>query len=233
MNDGPYIAQAAALIGDPARANMLVALIDGRALTAGELAHIAGISPQTASGHLARLRESGLVDLAVQGRHRYYRLASTDVARALEALMVVAERGTKRHRPTGPRAPAMRWARTCYDHLAGEVAVALTDRLIEDGAIENAGGDAFRVTPDGAEFLADFGVDLAAAKTRRRAFAKPCLDWSERRFHIAGALGAALLDRFEELDWIDRDRDGRQVRFTDPGRRGLKTRFGVAATPPG
>lgn len=227
MNDGPYIAEVGALIGDPARANILAALMDDRARTATELAFIAGVSPQTASAHLAKLTEGRLLTLERQGRHRYYRLAGPRVAQALEALMVVAVDGPRRHRPPGPRDPAVRNARTCYDHLAGRLGVGIADSLIEQGHLA-AKADDFTLSQRGRTFLADFGIDAAGLQGQRRAFARRCLDWSERRPHIAGALGAALADRCFELGWIERIDDSRGVAMTRRGRKGLADTFGLS-----
>ncbi len=221
MNDGPYIAEAAALMGDPARANMLSAMLDGRAHTASELAYVAGVSPQTASAHLAKLAQGRMIAVERQGRHRYYRLANEEVARALEALMVLAVKGARRHRPTGPRDEAMRFARTCYDHLAGRLGVGLTQALIEKRYLEQ-NGDAFHMTREGEAQLAGFGLDIAAARKGRRIFASRCLDWSERTPHIGGALGAALFRELESRCWVTKPSDGRTVTLTKAGRAGLR-----------
>ncbi len=227
MIEGPYIAEAAALMGDPARANMLSAMMDGRARTASELAYVAGVSPPTASGHLAKLTEGKMVAVEKQGRHRYYRLAGKDVANALEALMVVASSGARRHRPTGPRDEQMRLARTCYDHLAGRLGVALTEALIDKGYL-TSDDEAFHLTPSGEEGLAQFGLDIDALKKSRRAFASRCLDWSERTPHMGGALGAALLAQLESRKWIARKKDSRTVEVTRAGQKGLNQKFGIS-----
>jgi DNA-binding transcriptional ArsR family regulator len=226
MVANPYFAEIAALIGDPARANILAALMDGRALTASELAYVAGITPQTASGHLSRMLEARLVTAEKQGRHRYFRLGGEPVARAIEALMVLSQDGPKRHRPTGPRDGAMRFARTCYDHLAGTLGVAVTDALMQRGYLVEDAGD-FTLTPAGEQALRGFGVAVDAPKKRKRAFARRCLDWSERRAHLGGALGSALLDRFEAEGWIARTPDCRTVTLTPQGKAGLAARFGI------
>lgn len=227
MIEGPYIAEAAALIGDPSRAAMLSALMDGRALTATELAYASGITPQTASGHLARLTEARLVAVEKQGRHRYYRLANEHVAHALEALAVLAVHGAPRHRPTGPRDDAMRFARTCYDHLAGRVGVSLTRSLVINGYLEE-GSDEFGITPEGRDRLAAFGLDIDALEGARRAFAGRCLDWSERTPHLGGALGAALLMQLEARGWIARKEGTRAVALTPSGEIALRREFGIA-----
>ncbi len=226
MEAGPHIAQIAALVGDPARANVLSALMDGRALTATELAYHAGVTPQTASSHLGKLAEVGLLALERQGRHRYYRLASPLVGRMLEGIMAVAEAGPARYRPHWKGGEALRTARTCYDHLAGRVAVAIADALIAQGRIVLV-EDGGEVTAAGVEFLTGLGIDLGAAVRRRRAFCKPCLDWSERRPHLAGAVGASLAMRAFELGWIARIKDSRAVAITEAGREGFAEAFGV------
>ncbi len=229
MPIGPSIAEIAALADDPARANMLAALMDGRALTASELAYTAGVTPQTASGHLAKLSQGGLLALAKQGRHRYYRLASPLVGRMLESIMaVVAIEAPPRHRPRSPREDALCFARTCYDHLAGRLGVAITEALVE-GRHLVLGEDGGEVTEEGAALLRErVGIDIAAvAQGRRRAFCRPCLDWSECRPHIAGALGAALAERCFALGWIVRLRDTRAVAITTAGRPALRAAFGV------
>ena len=223
MKAGPSIAPIAALAGDPARANMLAALMSGKALTASELANEAGITAQTASSHLARLAAGGLIDAVKQGRHRYFRLADADVADMLEKMMGVAARaGHLRTRP-GPSDPAIRKARVCYDHLAGEMGVALFDSLVERRLI--AGGEEPRLTRRGTEFATGFGIDLDALSHERRPLCRTCLDWSMRRHHLAGALGAAFLRRFYDLKWARRGRDSRAVLFAPDGERSFRRLF--------
>ena len=229
-------AETAALVGDPARANMLAALMDGRALTAAELARAAGITPQTASGHLARLTGAGLLAMERQGRHRYHRLASLDVARMLESIMSVAAGsggpdGTGRRAPivVGPRDKALRRARTCYDHLAGQIAVAMTDRMLERGQVDFS-ADGGMLTERGVGFLRDIGVDIdaLAERTARRGgriFCCPCLDWSERRSHIAGAVGAALCQACFTQGWLRRMDGTRAVSVTQAGQMALRQAF--------
>ena len=218
-------------MGDPARANMLSAMMDGRAHTASELAYVAGVSPQTASGHLGKLAKGQLIAVERQGRHRYYRLANEDVARALEALMVLAVKGARRHRPTGPRDEAMRFARTCYDHLAGQLGVALTDAFVDQGLLVEE-DDGFQLTRIGKERLEEFGLDIASAEARRRAFAPRCLDWSERTPHMGGALGAALFRVLKEREWISKPEDSRTVTLTEAGSKGLKQWLGISIDQP-
>jgi DNA-binding transcriptional ArsR family regulator/predicted transcriptional regulator len=226
---GPLdMAGVAALVGDPARATMLAALMDGRALTATELALDAGISPQTASGHLAKLVDAHLLTVLKQGRHRYHRLGSPLIGRMLEGIMAVAAiEAPPRHRPRSARDDAMCFARTCYDHLAGRLGVALADALVERGLVQ-LDDDGGQVTTEGRHFLDDFGIEDAAAHARRNAFCRPCLDWSERRWHLGGRLGVDLARRCFDLGWIERRRDSRVVTLTPKGRRGFEERFGIA-----
>lgn len=227
MSATPFIAEIGALMGDPARANMLIALLDGRAWTAGELAFIARISPQTASGHLAKLTDGKLLAVEKQGRHRYFRLATPEVARLLEVAGLVAADGPPRHRPASRADADLRRARICYDHLAGHLGVSLADALISRGwlILDRDGGI---VSGAGAAALDRFGIDVEAEGRRRRAFCRPCLDWTERRPHVAGAIGAALARRSQELGWIETLRDSRAVRVTPQGAEGFAETFGVA-----
>lgn len=226
MNADVNIAAVAALIADPTRAAFLDELLDGRALPAGELAHRAGVTASTASTHLARLVEGGLVVVERSGRHRYFRLAGASVARALEALAAVAPLKPVRSLRQSNISAALRSGRTCYDHLAGVLGVQLTQALVDSGSLSVVEGN-FVLTDAGAERLAAFGVDLPAVKRSRRAFAPCCLDWSERRHHLAGALGAALLHRLLELGWIARTESSRAVKLTPAGQNGLKAEFGL------
>lgn len=224
------IAETAALVGDPARAGMLAALMDGRALTATELAHVAGITPQTASGHLARLTEAGLLAIERQGRHRYHRLASARVAQMLEGIMATAAllNGEARAPLTvGPRDKALRHARTCYDHLAGTLAVAMADQMVARGHVEFS-DDGGLLTRDGASFLRKLGVELDATKTDhgKSMSCRPCLDWSERRHHIAGTVGRALCQACFAQGWIRRIDASRAVSVTPSGRLALRRAFG-------
>lgn len=221
MNDGPDIASLAALVGDPTRAAMLSALMDGLAHTATELALEGGVAPSTASSHLARLTAGSLLAMARQGRHRYYRLRSPAVAAALEGLMSLAPRRRRRAPLPGPRDADLRRARVCYDHLAGEAAVGLLNRLREGGLV--AGDEeAIRLTSAGRAWCVRIGIDLAALESKRRALCRPCLDWSERRVHLAGALGAALLERLFALRYARRELDSRAVTLSPQGRHFLE-----------
>jgi DNA-binding transcriptional ArsR family regulator len=216
------IAQA---IGEPARARMLYCLLDGHARTSTELAIIAGVGPSTASVHLNRLKTENLVQVVVQGKHRYYSLQGPSVASALEALSVLA--GASPDGKFVPRAPIrLRAARTCYDHLAGSLGVRLHDRFQALGWLA-AGDDAYDLTPAGAKAFQSLGVDLDATRNLRRRFAYACLDWSERRPHLAGALGAALLHLALKRKWVTQDLDSRALTITTPGRREMLARFGV------
>jgi DNA-binding transcriptional ArsR family regulator len=227
-------AEIAALAGDPGRAGMLHALMDGRALTASELARVAGIAPQTASGHLSRMTAAGLVCVEQQGRHRYHRLATPAVAHMLESIMqVAAELEPPKQRFTvGPRDAAMRCARTCYDHLAGRLGVALADALVGAGYAEFI-GDGGIVTDSGVAFLGKIGIDVDAIPPRRakggsgRVLCRPCLDWSERRPHVAGALGAAICSHSLERKWIARNEGTRAVTITPLGARVFREQFGA------
>jgi DNA-binding transcriptional ArsR family regulator len=228
MSNAPQIAEVAALVGDPARANILCALLGGRALTATELAFAAGVSPQTTSGHLGKLHAARLVVLMKQGRHRYYRLAGRHVGEMLESIMNVALTGPPRFQPKSRLDEAMRHARTCYDHIAGVLGVGLADSMTGRDFVV-LGDEGGEVTPAGMEFLRKLGVDLADARAKRRVFCRPCLDWTERRTHIGGAVGAALAKRCFELKWIERLRDGRALAITPAGRKGLLEYFDLRA----
>jgi len=216
------VARIAAAIGEPARARMLYCLLDGRARTGTELALAAEVSPSTASAHLSRLKTECLVQVAVQGKHRYYRLEGPHVASALEGLSVLA--GGSPLRAFVPNTPnRLRTARTCYDHLAGTLGVALHDRLLALRWL----GEAYDVAPDRARGFASLGIDIEATRKLRRRFACACLDWSERRPHLGGALGAALLGAALKKKWIVQDLDSRAIGITSFGRREMLARLGV------
>lgn len=224
MKDGPEIARIASLIGDPARANMLTAMVGGQALTTSELAGVAGVGLPTASGHLAKLDEAKLVVVERQGRHRYYRLADGDVAHVLESLMGIAARSGMTRVRTGPKEPKLRLARVCYDHLAGELGVQMYDSFQRQGFLET-GEDSVLLTDKGVGFCQHFEIDLGSLQKHRRPLCRACLDWSVRRHHLAGALGAALLDQLYSLKWARREKDSRVVLFTPEGERQFKKLF--------
>jgi DNA-binding transcriptional ArsR family regulator len=229
MITGPLIAEIAGLVGEPARATMLSALLDGRALTATELAQAARVTPQTASTHLAKLAEAGLVAPMRDGRYRYFRLASPRVAEMLEGIMAVALENRPRYRPLSPRARALSTARICYDHLAGRLSVDLTDSLVTHEYIV-ARDETAEVTPSGTRFFTGFGIDLSALGSEGRHFCRLCLDWTERRPHIAGAVGAALAKRCFDLGWMERMKDGGAVVVTASGKRGFLETFGIGVS---
>ncbi|MFD2368738.1 ArsR/SmtB family transcription factor [Brevibacillus sp. GCM10020057] len=231
MNASPDIGEVAGLIGEPSRIAMLVSLLGGKSLPASELARIARITPQTASAHLSKLVDGGLLVSQSYGRHRYYRLANPEVAHALEALYTIAAPKPIRSLRESDQVRAMRYCRTCYDHLAGEVGVALTERLLALQLIAEADQE-FVLTEAGKQKLRALGVDVEANPKSRRRFARPCLDWSERRHHLAGALGASLTNRLFELGWIERLPGGRAVRLTPAGKSGLTEHFGVTFPTP-
>jgi DNA-binding transcriptional ArsR family regulator len=228
MKSGPDIAMVASLVGDPARANILTALLSGRALTASELAQEAGVTPQTASSHLAKLEAGGLIEPEKQGRHRYYRLADPDVGGVLEGLAALAARAGHMRVRTGPKEPALRRARICYDHLAGDLGVQMLDsmrdqRLVRQRKLE------IELTQEGTRFLAEkLDISPAMLAHPRRPVCKACLDWSERRHHLAGTLGAALMRRFTELKWLSRDAapGSRVVNFSRNGEKCFAALFG-------
>jgi DNA-binding transcriptional ArsR family regulator len=227
---GITMAEIGALVGDPARANMLSALMSGQSLTASDLAFHAGVAAPTASGHLGKLSEAGLLRMTALGRHRYYRLASPAVARMLEAIHLVAgDQPLPRRRLPSSVDAAMRAARTCYDHLAGRLGVALTEALVAQGLLDLDGqpeSEAGVVTESGRRFLVEFGIDLTVLARGRRCFCRICIDLTERRPHVAGALGAALCARCFDLGWIARVKDSRAVAVTAAGAAGFRERFG-------
>jgi DNA-binding transcriptional ArsR family regulator len=220
------MAAIAALVGDPARANILTALLDGRALTASELAYAAHVTPQTASGHLGKLAAAQLIVAAQQGRHRYFRLAGRHVAAMIESITAVAAIAPPRLRPIRID-DTMRQARMCYDHIAGRLGVTLAEALREQNHVEFA-DDGGLVTPAGEAFFAKLGVDLSASRSSRRVFCRPCIDWSERRAHLAGAVGAALAARLMDLRWIARKRDSRALSITPIGWSQIERTFGCS-----
>jgi len=220
-NHFPGLSRIGALLADPGRAAMLWALMDGSARPAGELTMIAGLSPSAASAHLARLTEGGLLALEVRGRHRYFRIASADIAASIEALANVAQVSAPQRpvpRPVRTVPTDMRYARTCYDHMAGELSVRVFERLLGRGLL-SLNGASLEATPEGATRFSDWGIDLSAQRSRRRRFACTCPDWSERRPHLGGALGAALLDSWVAHGWVERTERPRILRITPAGHR--------------
>ena len=223
------VSRIAAAIGEPARARMLYSLVDGHARTSTELAMVAEVSPSTASVHLNRLKSERLIKVHVQGKHRYYSLEGPNVARALESLSVIACRPQSRFVPNTPG--RLRVARTCYDHIAGTLGVALHDRFQALGwlASDPATGDAYDLTPHGTTEFSGLGIDLSATRALRRRFAYACLDWSERRPHVGGALGAAILEIALKRKWVLQDLDSRSLGVTGLGRREMRARFGLTS----
>jgi Predicted transcriptional regulators len=224
MKEGPDIARIGTLIGDPARANMLTALMGGQALTATELAQAASVSLQTASSHLSKLQDGGLITQRKQGRHRYFALADAAAGSLLESIMgFAASRGHLRQRP-GPKDPALRKARVCYDHLAGDYGVRILDSFIAREVIETDGED-LAVTESGRQAISELGIDLEKLAPSRRPLCKSCLDWSERRSHLAGTLGKALFQHFLDNGWARRSSESRAVLFTPEGERRFLSLF--------
>ncbi len=226
MKDGPNISRIAALLGDAARADALTALMTDRALTATELAAIAGVTKQTMSAHLSKMLEASLVVVEQQGRHRYFRLADEDVGHLLESLMGVAFRTGAVRLLSSPREPALRKARICYDHLAGELGVFAYESLLGNQLLEMS-PQGLRPNSAGLRWFKRAGIDTDQAARERRSFCRPCLDWSERRYHLAGSLGAALLWRVCELGWAKREKATRVVRFTAAGERRFRDLLGA------
>jgi len=224
MSDGSSMVAAATLIGDHARAKMLTALMGGRALTATELAGAAGITKQTGSTHLRKLLDARFVEMEAHGRHRYFRIADEEVAQLLEELMSFSVRADPRGYATGPKDPALRKARVCYDHLAGELGVLLHASLLQRQAFD-FNGATVALSAQGERLIADLGIDARAMRSQKRALCRVCMDWSERRHHLAGAVGAALLARVIELGWAVRDRSSRAVYFRPNGERAFRGYF--------
>ena len=226
MKEGPDIALLGSLIGDPARANILTALMSGKALTATELAIEAGVTVQTTSSHLKKLENAGLLRQRKQGRHRYFALADEDVGSVLESMMgLAAKRGLMRTR-TGPKDEALRKARVCYNHLAGELGVELYDSMIAKNWLVERNNEV-ELTVEGAAFVGKFGIDLNNFSKSRRPLCKACLDWSSRRTHLAGSLGTAFLERFYDLNWAKRVRGSRVIEFSTKGEKQLRRLLAV------
>lgn len=229
MITGPIIAEIAALIGDPARATMVAALVDGRDMTASALAAAARITPQTASTHLAKLTAAGVLSVVRRGRHRQFRLASPAVADMIDGIVAVALEKRPRYRPLSRQARALGAARMCYDHLAGRLSVDLTDSLVAREYIV-LDDEVAEISTAGTRFLRGFGIALPAPGSTGRHFCRLCLDWTERRPHIAGAVGVAITERCFGLGWIERMRGGQAVSVTPSGRRGFARTFGIDAS---
>lgn len=230
MDDYPDVASIARLIGHPARAVMLVSLLDGSARPASELAHRAGVSPATASAHLAKLVAAGILQVVPLGRHRYYRIRGPEVAGALEALAILAPPARPQSLSGHGRLAALREARTCYDHLAGRLGVAIADAILQKRWLERQGAE-LALTDLGARGFGSLGIDVAALARRRRPLVRACLDWSERRPHLAGSLGAALADLAFARGWVERVGSTRAVRVTPVGRAELKRLLGLDLPP--
>ena len=224
----PDLSTVATLIGDPARATILSALLSGQSLPASELAYRAHITPQTTSMHLSRLVDGGLLDVSRTGRHRYYRLKNADVAHALEALALLASPPRLKKPQQSAEYQELCYARTCYDHLAGKLGVALTQALVAKGLI-TVSDQSYLLTEQGSEWLATWDIDEGQLRKGRRLFARTCLDWSERQNHLAGALGAAIASRMLEDGWVKRIPGNRALRLTEAGRKGLMAEFGIDA----
>lgn len=224
MNANPNISFIASLIADPTRAAILDALLDGCALPAGELAYIARVTPQTASSHLAKLIEGNLLTVEYQGRHRYYRLASPQIAFVLETISTVAPPVEVRSLKQSDQLKSLRFARTCYDHLAGQLGVSICEALLERGYMTEMDNN---VTSSGADWLRNVGIHMERIPIKRRVFARKCLDWSERRHHISGVLGMTIASRFIELGWVSKAPNSRAVFLTDQGKEGLRKELGI------
>lgn len=220
-NANPNVAIIASLVSEPSRAAILTVLLDGRFHTAGELAYAAGIKPQTASFHLAKMVDANVVHVDKQGRHRYYGIRDQEVAHTMETLLTITPPLKVKSFKQSTEDKALRYARTCYDHIAGNVGVQLADSLKNSGILS----EEFIVTEKGIQFFQSFQVDLHQIKKKRRSFCHKCLDWSERRHHIGGALGNALLERFLELNWVERIPKTRAIKITPKGRQGFKETF--------
>ncbi|MGC1506067.1 MAG: winged helix-turn-helix domain-containing protein [Sulfitobacter sp.] len=225
MKEGPDISRIAALIGDPARANILTALMAGKALTATELASEAGVTVQTTSAHLAKLEAAEMITCRRSGRHKYFTLGGDDVGHALEALMGLAAGAGHLRTRTGPKDAALRAARVCYNHLAGAKGIALYQGLLARGVVQEQGEDVV-LTQDGAMFLRDFGVDVDVLRKSKAPLCRSCLDWSARQTHLAGSVGRALLGRMQGLQWAERVEGTRVVRFTSKGEKEFARIFG-------
>ena len=226
MDDLQHFKDITSLLGEPARATMLWTLLDGRALTATELAICADVSSQSASMHLGKLVQAEVLKAASQGRHRYYQLARPEIAYVVEALANLVPERKKGQQAATPPANGVRYCRTCYDHLAGKVAVAITGTLVQQEILAEA-DDSYAITSSGVDWLEKLGIDIAALSRQRRQFARQCLDWSERKHHVAGTLGAALLNKWLEHGWIKRQKNSSAAIVTAQGQRGFFELLGL------
>lgn len=225
MKEGPDIARIAALFGDPARANMLTALMGGKALTASELAAEANITPQTASAHLGKMTETKIICQRKQGRHRYYAISDENVANVIAGLMGLAEKAGLTRTRTGPRDAALRTARSCYNHLAGDMGVQLFDGLNRCGYLRQTATGIY-LTTTGRTFFQEFGIDLQSLEQKTSPLCRECLDWSVRRSHLSGNLGRALLEQFINLGWASREVKSRAIIFSENGKTAFSDKFG-------
>ncbi|MGG4213447.1 winged helix-turn-helix domain-containing protein [Paenibacillus sp. FSL L8-0638] len=226
MSTKSNVAMIASLVSEPSRAAILTALLDGRFHTASELAHMAGIKPQTASFHLAKMTEAHVVTVEKQGRHRYYGIQDPEVARVMESFLSIAPPVPIKSFKQASENEAIRLARTCYDHVAGQLGVQLMNFFMQKGILSED-QDGLHITDQGETFFTDFQIDLTKTRQKRRSFSHKCLDWSERRHHLAGALGSAILDRLFELNWIERLPTTRAIRITAEGKGGFKEIFSI------
>ncbi|MGK4115082.1 helix-turn-helix domain-containing protein [Lysinibacillus capsici] len=224
MGINPNMAEIAALLGETSRATILASMMDGRFHTASELAYMAAIKPQTASFHLAKLVEGKLIKVEKQGRHRYFQLAGEDIAQFLESFLAISPPPEVRSLKQSSQIKLLQDARTCYDHLAGKLGVQLTESMLKAGYL-TLEGKQFVLTDEGILFFTTFGIDLTALKRNRRSFSHACLDWSERRYHLAGALGCELLNQFFNLGWLLRVPSIRAIKVTEKGKIGFKEVF--------
>ncbi|MEE4565095.1 winged helix-turn-helix domain-containing protein [Paenibacillus polymyxa] len=226
MSTQSNVAMIASLVSEPSRAAILTALLDGRFHTASELAHMAGIKPQTASFHLAKMTEAQVITVEKQGRHRYYGIQDPEVAQVMESLLSIAPPVPIKSFKQASENEAIRLARTCYDHVAGHLGVQIMSFFMQKGILSED-QDGLHITQQGEIFFADFQINLKNTRQKRRSFSHKCLDWSERRHHLAGALGSALLDRLFELHWVEHLPTTRAIRITAEGKRGLKEVFSI------
>lgn len=218
--------KTAALIGDPTRAVIMWTLLDGRAFTATELAIVANTSPQNISMHLTKLLDGDLLSVEKQGRHKYYRFSNKEVAYAVEAMASLIPKPEIRSKKETENYHPIKYCRTCYDHLAGKIGVALTDSLLEQKIILNK-NDTFQISAEGKKWFSDFGINIEEAQKQKRIFLKPCLDWSERRNHLSGSIGALLLNKMITEDWLRKTKNSRAVIITGKGEKELLKHFKI------